>query len=116
MSVHTKGPWHVVEFKHSVGVLKKASGSDYSNRVCELPYWGNGGGQSEEEAVKLGHLLSAAPELLEALEAYINLNFATNAEGEVFSDGLARQYWTDEYKKFYDSAIAAISKAKGDNK
>jgi hypothetical protein len=84
MSKHTPGPWAVEELKHRYRLRCSIEATD-----------GSLVGESYEE--KNAHLIAAAPELLEALEALV----------------------LDESKEYiptrlWNAARAAIAKAKGE--
>ena len=65
-------------------------------------------GCAESETNNDRHLISAAPDLLEALEALVKANEEWNAAVEKIAGRPAN--WTDDY---LNAARAAIAKAKG---
>ena len=98
MSGHTKGPWKVFLVKSGpnkgqlLGVGEE-TGEGVADAYGGL--WGSGG-----EKLANAHLIAAAPELLEALEKLV-------------AAMPSRTILTDDELAPYDSACAAIAKAKG---
>jgi hypothetical protein len=70
----TPGPWHVERRRQCSVVLQAAGKCDgYSNRVAECPQWSPAPypQPTPDEAFANAHLISAAPELYEALESLL---------------------------------------------
>ena len=89
MSKHTKGPW-----RYTV-----SEGSNYCRIYCHnSPHWGDNlrGYCGEANA----RLISAAPDLLEALET--------------LRDEIIDTTWDNSFRSALDKATAAIFKAKGE--
>ena len=91
MTAHTPGPWHVHSDTYSEGRERKVTGPLYD------PFYAMIGGDVGREANTT--LIAAAPELLEAAEAY----FAR-----------VDAHLGDDFDDVSDSLRAAITKARGE--
>jgi hypothetical protein len=97
-TLHTPAPWRIEPEEHAAVILCDAF------VVADVYYEAgvSAGASTKEEALANAHLISAAPDLLEALERAENaLNWFINDEGECDIEAL-------------DTARAAIAKAKGE--
>ena len=109
MIKHTPGPWSIFtdeKHKHNAGIE-----ADGFSIICigypdETPAMDDSGvcGRTTDETTANAHLISAAPDLLEALEKCAAVIGAPQ-EGHWATD--------DEVNDAYNSAVAAINKAKG---
>jgi hypothetical protein len=98
---HTPGPW---EFEPDTGCIATA------DRLVGHPVAYVSG--SRPERMENGHLIAAAPELLEALQLFVVLDgtaSAITARTEVISDAT----WIEIFHEAITKAEAAIRKAKG---
>ncbi|CAB4156064.1 hypothetical protein UFOVP673_37 [uncultured Caudovirales phage] len=110
MSKHTPGPWSIFtddKHKHNAGIEAENFSIVTIGYFDETPGIDDSGvkGNTEEEALANAHLIAAAPDLLEALEKCAAVIGAPQ-EGHWATD--------DEVNDAYDSAVAAINKAKGE--
>ena len=101
-SKHTPGPWKVVYSEDDMpwGVVRCESAGAYRHMRVRCEGFGMG------EAAANTRLVSAAPELLEALEQLVE----QLADGDF--DGFPFYYYIG--KEGFDMAIAAIKKARGE--
>lgn len=86
MSKHTPAPWTVGRYAMSV----EGQTSKGTMKICDIRGWGHLTGQGhgalgldQDEALKIqtanAHLIAAAPELLTALQEFVNLFKEANA-------------------------------------
>ena len=105
MSKHTPGPWVISgpyigdDSKHNLVVAMFANSSPIGVRWV--------GGQNDEVTTANARLLSAAPELLDALETLAQMD----VKGHQLQD---RLQFTDEGRVILKKVRDAISKARGD--
>jgi len=105
MSKHTPGPWSIFtdkKHKHNAGIE-----ADGFSIICigypdETPAMDDSGvhGRTTDETTANAHLISAAPDLLEALEAIM--------DSDLFEWNGSAAFWLQ------DKVKAAIAKAKGE--
>lgn len=69
---HTPGPWSAQIFSdNTFRVVDKRALSFSNSRVCDVQSWSDASrGPSRNQARANAHLIAAAPDLLEALEAF----------------------------------------------
>lgn len=97
----TPAPWIVEENPCVKPGLQVASFSEYGNRTLQVVVYSN---HHEEDS----SLIAAAPELLEALEAMLEIHGVTQSYAETHSE--IPQSWVE----VSDIARAAIAKALGE--
>lgn len=96
MSGHTPGPWAL----RKGGGFEDATGRRVEHSSCWIEgAWG--GGDGTDRSLANDRLISAAPEMLEALERIVD-SVARTSSGDVCQ--------TDDF----DAARSAIAKAKGE--
>jgi hypothetical protein len=93
---HTSGPWTV-----DGPPWNQIVWSDAENRVCFLAHTN---GLDDDRDIATGHLIAAAPELLDALKSLVYAYGANSAEPEMAFKAITAQI---------DKAAAAIAKAEG---
>ena len=86
---HTKGPWHIAELTKQYGV--------YDVTGTAVAKVGGAYGVAMERRMADARLISAAPEMYEALQLCVN------AFGGTY----------EEEKKAYEAGMAALAKAEG---
>ena len=103
MSKYTKGPWQLSEPSVSFDVLRdfkgdggyKGGGIDIFPPVCTMT-WTE---RDKDEALATAHLISAAPELFEALAGILEIG--------------KRDMSNPKYDGYFEFARSAVAKAKG---
>lgn len=117
MSKHSEGPWKINPTDDTLVIDADL------NEVCDVT---GGYNQPDSWAVMEANarLIAASPELLEALEALVNMYIANKGSDHEFVKCITPRHaseMTDEERKLdktwsvFDAARAAISKAKGEN-
>lgn len=103
MSAHTPGPW---EMKRLIDNSGKPYSTLYEAHIDITPcmIWAPIGNAEQEANARL---ISAAPELLEALETAAEWMESLRASGDA-------GYWNWSEGDQYSKALAAIAKAKGE--
>lgn len=107
MSKHTDGPWDYDYFCGHVAFSSKQHTEDYFMRVTfsdcvESPIW-NGEGMPPEDVANI-RLITAAPELLEALE---------DISQHAYDDETPNEHIREDFDRMRDIAYKAINKLKG---
>ena len=98
-TLHTPAPWKIEAFDGPQEYASIEAGNEIMElvRICDIPSWPC----AVEEMKANAHLISAAPDLLEALEAAVARVKIANEEGNPILSA-----WLPD-------ALSAISKAKG---
>lgn len=105
MSDHTPGPWICGECKTVDDSIKIEKPSEDGVIAEVFPYFHK---DREDESISNANLISAAPDLLEALELVVNY-FAPHGTGKVFNLGYPTDYAREKL------ILAAIAKARGES-
>lgn len=112
MSKHTQGPWKLLDFEEREAyVVTNSSGTKGLYRgIAEILYGYNEPAESEQHAN--ARLISAAPELLEALKELLAAETALFPAAEHGVE--AQSAWATRRSAAEDAARAVIAKATGE--
>lgn len=107
MSKHTPGPWYTKGYRHAIADTVAVCYGDQSHYIAKChPF--NGEPNDPETARANAHLISAAPDMLAALEYLIMAaGYATGKHEPTLKELSAPL-------DAWDIALAAIAKAKGE--